>query len=42
MGERLLVKVPHSVTLGEVEACFLVSDNRTDKSSDCNVCNNPH
>lgn len=29
------VKVPHTVTLEEVAGCFLVSDNRTVKSSDC-------
>lgn len=35
MGGWPLVKVLHTVTLGEVAALFLVIDNRTVKSSDC-------
>lgn len=34
MGRRLLVKVPCTVTLGEVVAFLFVSDNRTANSSD--------
>lgn len=35
MGGWPLVKVLHTVTLGEVAALFLVSDNRRVKSLDC-------